>query len=267
MKKLLSLPLLCLILHVSVAQGTDEALAAPTLFLQFDFMKVSSANMTDYLAVEDFWSGIHQQRADRGDIIGWDLWTLAPAGQSQGSQYLTVQLYDSFDKLISGMNMDQLMADAKKAYPDKSDDEINDMMNKTGKAREINNQLMLERIDGTEGQFDMPLGTVCTMAIMLELDEGYEAAESEVFKPMHQSQVDNGEKGDWSMARIIFPAGSDRYASHLVFNMFKDAAQFAKARETAMPELDEKTQEAVMAGLETRDMKQVKMLTLIRKVR
>ena len=66
---------------------------------------------------------------------------------------------------------------------------------------------------------------------------------------------------------LVFPAGSDRYASHLVFNMYKDATQFAKSMEEGMPEIDFSTQQAVNAGLETRDMKEVKLLTLIRKVR
>ena len=267
MKKLNILLILCLFSLSTMAQGTDEALAAPSLYLQFDFMKVSSANLTDYLEVEEFWSGIHQQRADRGDIIGWDLWTMAPAGQAQGSQYLTVQLYESFEKMITGLNMDQLVADAKKAYPEKSDDEISEMMDKTGKSREINNQLWMERIDGTTGQFGMPLGTVCNMTSMKQLADGYEKAELEVFKPLHQTMVDAEEKGSWSIARIILPAGSDRYASHLVFNMFKDAGQYAKSRELPMPEVDEKTRKAIMDGLATRDMRDIKVLTLIRKVR
>ncbi len=266
MKKVLLFSLLGVV-SLQAQQSADQALLTEKLFLVFDFMDVKAAQLTDYLEVEDFWKGIHQQRVKRGDIIGWDLWSITPGGQKQGSQYLTVSLHSSFANMIKGVSVDEITADAKNAYPDKSDTEIEAMIAKTGLSREIAYQLMLERIDFTKDQFDMPIGTIATMGAMQQLKSGYEKAETEIFKPWHQSEVDAGTKGTWAIARIIFPAGTDRYATHLVFNMFKDSDQYAKWSERNFPELDFNTQQAVSAGLETRDLKSIKLLTLIDKVR
>jgi len=267
MKNLTLLFLVFMVSFASAQTGSDQAIHSSKLYLQFDFMKVKAENSQDYMEVEEFWSAIHEQRAKRGDILGWDLWAITPGGQAQGSQYVTVMLFTSLEKMLKGIDLNQIRADAKKAFPKKTPAEIEAIILKTGKSREINNQVLMERIDNSNDKFDMPLGTLCSMAVMKQLKEGYEKAETEIFKPLHQAQIDAGKKGNWAMARVIFPSGSERYASHVVFNMYKDAAQFAKSMEEGMPELDYTTTQAAIAGLETRDMKNVILLTLLRKAR
>lgn len=267
MKNLTLLFLVFTVSLVNAQTGSDQAIQSPKLYLQFDFMKVKAENLLDYLEVEEFWSAIHEQRAKRGEILGWDQWSITPGGQAQGSQFVTVMLFTSLENMLKGIDLNQIRSDAKKAFPKKTTAEIEAMIQKTGRSREINNQVLMERIDNTKDNFDMPVGTVCTMAIMKQLKDGYEKAESEIFKPLHQAAVDAGKKGNWAMARVIFPSGSEQYASHAVFNMFKDAAQFARSMEEGLPELNYTTTQAAMAGIQTRDMKNVFLLKLLRKAR
>jgi len=267
MKTLSAFLLLIMVSFANAQTGSDQAIQTPRLYLQFDFMKVKAEQTLDYMEVEEFWSAIHEQRAKRGEILGWDLWAITPGGQAQGSQYVTVMLFTSLENMLKGIDLNQIRADAKKAFPKKTAAEIETMIQKTGKSREINNQVLMERIDATSDKFDMPVGTVCAMGIMKQLKEGYEKAESEIFKPLHQADVDAGKKGSWAIARVIFPSGSERYASHAVFNMYKDAAQFARSMEAGMPQVNYMTMQAAMNGLETRDMKNVLLLKLLRKAR
>lgn len=88
-----------------------------------------------------------------------------------------------------------------------------------------------------------------------------------IFKPWHQQMVDAGAKSSWGLARVMFPAGSDRYASHLVFNMYQDLAQYVAADAYQGPESTLATDLAVQAGLKTRDLKSVKLARLVRMVR
>ena len=119
------------------------------LYLIFEFMKVNDEQGSNYIEVEEFWSGIHKQRVADNGIIGWDLWSLTPSGSEQGSQYLTVTLFSSLQDMMAPISMDDIMASARKAYPDYSDKDFSAIMNKTMASRDIAHQVFLKEIDTT----------------------------------------------------------------------------------------------------------------------
>jgi hypothetical protein len=258
MKHLFSFTLALFLTFTLTAQDDD-------LYLIFELMRVDESQMNDYWETEELWSGIHQQRANAGDIIGWDLWSLQPSGEDQGYQFMTVTLFSSFKDMISGGG--NFVAHAKAAYPEMSENELMKKFNSTPEARDLAIRLFLQQIDHTEGDFDMPVGTFASMDFMQELDDDYEEAESNIFKPWHQEMVDNGQKGSWDLLRILFPAGSDRYASHMTVNMYEDAAQFADSGGPGMGNMDMVTEMGLEEALKTRDMKKVYMARLEMKVR
>ncbi len=262
MKKLLSLVLVIIMAASIHAQDNSQQ-----LYLLFEFMKVSDEQGSNYFEVEEFWSGIHKQRVADKNIIGWDLWSLTPSGSEQGSQYLTVTLYSSLQNMMAPVSFDDILASAKKAYPDYSDEDFSAMTNKTMASRDIAHQVYLKQIDATEGDFEMKVGTTATIDVMKQLNNNYEKAESEIFKPWHQQMVNDGQKGSWGLVRVILPTGTDAYATHLTVNMYKDAAQLAAAMESGPGESDGLTELAVKEGLETRDMREVKIATLQMMVR
>lgn len=258
MKHLLSFTLALLLAFTLTAQDDD-------LYLIFELMRVDESQMNDYWETEELWSGIHQQRANAGEIIGWDLWSLQPSGADQGYQFMTVTLFSSFKDMIAGDG--DIVPHAKAAYPDMSETELMKKFNNTSATRDLAVRLFLREIDHTDGDFDMPIGTFATMDFMQELDADYEEVESNIFKPWHQEMVDNGQKGSWGLLRILFPAGSDRYASHMTVNMFRDAAHFADSGGPGMGDMDMSTALGVEEALETRDMKKIYMARLEMKVR
>lgn len=257
MKKLL---ILSMVIFMTLSIRAQDS--SSDLYLVFEFMKVNDEQGSNYIEVEEFWSGIHKQRIADKKITGWDLWSLTPSGSEQGSQYLTVTLYSSLQDMLAPINFDDIMASAKKAYPDKSDEDFTAMMNKTTASRDIAHQLFLKQIDATEGDFEMAVGTMAAMGLMKQVNNNYEKAESEVFKPWHQQMVNDGKKGSWGLIRVILPTGSDAYATHLTVNMYKDVAQFVAERESGSGEIDGLTELAVEEGMQSRDMREVKFATL-----
>ncbi len=243
--------------------------AQEKLYLIFDFMKVDNEQEAAYAETEAFWEKIHQQRANNGDIIGWDLWALQPGGEDQGFQYMTVNLYNDPVKMMSGGDGDAFMASAKAAYPNMSEADLNEKISNSSKTRDLAVRIYLEQIDGTDGEFDMPLGTVASVDLMKASFDNYakyEKAESEAFKPMHQKQVNDGRKGSWGLLRVISPIGSDAYTSHLTVNMYKDYQQYFMDGGDG-PELTDAQNKLIEEMPELRDMKYVYMATLIRKAR
>jgi hypothetical protein len=235
------------------------------LFLTFELMRVDESQMQAYWETEQFWSGLHQQRANAGEIIGWDLWSLQPSGEDQDYQFMTVTLYKSFKDMIAGDT--DFEAHLKAAYPDMSEEDLMKKFDNTPASRDLARRLYLEEIDFTEADFDMPLGTYATLALMMELDDDYEKIESEVFKPLHAAAIAAGKMGSWGLLRVLFPAGSDRYISHIAVNMYKDATQFADSGGGPMGDLDAVSSLGIQKGLESRDMKKLMMARLEMKVR
>ena len=258
MKKVLFLLATVMLCNLSIAQDK--------LYLIFELMKVDNSQESSYEETEAFWEKIHQQRANNGNIIGWDLWSLRPGGENQGHQYATVTLFSSKVAMFKGGS---LMANAKAAYPDMSEAEITKKLNGAADTRDLAVRIYLEQLATTTGDFPIAVGTVAFFDWM-KVDMGnyaaYEKAEVEVFQPDHQRQVDAGEKGSWGLLRYVLPVGSDTYASHMTVNMFKDVDQ-AYATPSDGPTLTAAQQKAVEDGLALRDMKMVTMATLERMVR
>lgn len=239
------------------AQDPDD------LYLLFELMRVDESQSNAYWETEEFWSKVHQQRANSGEIIGWDLWSLQPSGEDQGYQFMTVTLFDSFESMITGGG--NMMAMFQAAYPDMSEADLMKKLEHTVNSRDLARRIYLHQIDNTSGDFQMAVGTFATMDLMDALDDDYEEIESTIFKPWHQEMVDNGQKGNWGLLRILFPAGSDRYASHITVNMYTDASQFAAG--SADIDMDMVTVLGVEHALKSRDMKKQYMARLEMMVR
>ena len=240
--------------------------AQEKMYLLFEFMKVDNEQESAYAETEDFWENIHKERLKNGDIVGWDLWKLQPGGEDQGYQYLTVNIYDDPVKMMTGAG--DFKKALEQAYPDISADVLAKIVDRTGKSRDLSLRLFTEYMDGTLPEFEMPIGTIASID-MMKVDLGdyssYKNFESKIFKPLHQKQVDNGEKESWGLAQIMSPIGSDAYASHITVNMYKDYAQYFMKR--TPNNLSDKQLKEINNGLELRDLKYVFMGTLIRKVR
>ena len=262
MKTLLTFCLVVLLQFGVFAQESPKP-----LYLLFEFMQVKGDQTSEYLKVEDFWSGIHQQRIANKSILGWDLWSLTPSGKEQGSQYVTVTLFSSLTSMLESVESLDVMGLAKKAYPAKTDKELGAMFDKTVKSRDLANQVMCREIDGTKGDFKMAVGTMFTMDIMKQLDDNYVKVESEIFKPWHQQMVKDGKKGSWELVQTILPSGSEAYGTHMTVSMFKDEAQLAGSMEGSVGEMDLKTQFVVKEGLKTRDLRETKIGKLVKMVR
>lgn len=238
------------------------------LYLLFEFMQVNDEQESDYWQVEEFWSGVHKQRVADKSIIGWDMWSLTPNGNKQGSQYMTVTLFASLKDMFNAAASWDVGNYVKKAYPDMKEKDLNAMFDKTAKSRDIAHQVYLKQVDKTQDSFEMKIGTIATIDIMKQVDEGYEKAESEIFKSWHQEMVTKGKKGSWEVLRAILPAGSEAYGTHLTVSMYKDVAQLAAYMENADGgEMDLMTKLAVAEGIKSRDWKELKIATLQKMVR
>lgn len=260
MKKLCILLMALMVFSISNAQ--DQ------LYLIIELMKVDNSQESSYEETEAFWEKIHQQRANSNAIIGWDLWQLYPGGEDQGYQYATVTLFNNKAAMFKGGG---LMASAKKAYPNMTEEQLTNKLNSAAATRDLAVRIYAERIATTKGNFQMAVGTMASfdwMKVTMGNYQAYEKAEKEVFQPDHQREVDKGKKGSWGLLRYISPIGSDTYASHMTVNMYKDVDHFfAPSDGGPQQQVSNDMQKKIQAGLATREMKMVNLGRLVRMVR
>ncbi|MBT8296150.1 MAG: hypothetical protein KJO51_07010 [Gramella sp.] len=258
MRRIFCLILIVLLGGTSFAQGET--------YLTFEFMKVDNSQETFYNETEAFWEKIHEQRVASGDIVGWDLWQLLPGGEDQGYQFLTVTVFDDPLKMLNAGA--GVMESAKMAYPDLSDEEIENRVNLAGGSRDLAVRLFLKVVDRANPEYEMKPGMVTSLDLMKAKDgqyQNYEKAESETFKAIHKKYVDGGVKGDWQFIRVLMPQGSEVYATHITANMFDNWEQYLKSMDFDGGMSDD--QKKVEDGLNTRDMKWSYMAKLIKMVR
>ena len=238
-------------------------------YLHFQWVSVDNEQEWDYGATEKFWEKIHAERVKNGDLLGWDLWSLQPHGEDQNFQYLIVMVYDDPVKMLDGSAWGGLMDAARAAYPGKSDFDLTSKMRSSSKTRDLGVDAYLTLVAGTDGDFDMPVGTVSRINLMKVDQENagdYVKAETEIFQPMHQTSVDAGRRGSWGLAAVMIPWGTDVYANYYTFDMYENYAQmFSEYDGGDGP--DEETQKKMNEALELRELKWGLMGTLIRKVR
>lgn len=256
-----------IVILIAIVLLVSSAFAQDKLYYVLEFMKVDDKDEIAYLETESFWEKIHEQRIKKGDLVEWDLWKLKSNDEEQSYQYLTINVYDNPAKMLEEWG--DVNALAKKAFPKMSDDEIAKRMDKTNRSRDLAVRYYVERIDKTNDDFELPVGTIATLSMMkvdLNKFSAYEKAESEVFKPMHQQEIDNDLRASWYLYRFISPVGSNTYASHITMNVYKDFNQFFSTPEEEV-EVTEDQQKAIDDGIALREMKYVHMATLMKKVR
>lgn len=259
MKKLLTSIAVFLVITLSSAQET---------YLVFEFMKVKSGNIGAYWDTENFWEKIHAERVKSGEIVAWDLWSLEPGGYDQGYQYLTVTVYNDPLKMLDGGDV---FAAAHKAYPKMSDEDILEAFNKGGKSRELGQRLYLQVVNTTKDEFKMEVGTVNRINFMSAAqgkEWAYEKSETEVFKPIHQKNVDAGRLAHWGMARVNFPSGSKVKTTHITFDMFtgnKQMMDYFTPNDDFKP--DEASMKKMQQAVKARDLTWTYMATLVKKVK
>ena len=260
MKKLLLLVAILWIGNTAIAQEEQQP-----LYLLFEFMEVDNDQESAYMETENFWEKVHQARVDNGDCIGWDLWALTN-GEEQGSQYLTVQLYNDPVKMMDGTGYSEAWS---AAYPNLSDQESAAKMEHTAKSRDLAYRVFLRQIDVVGDDFEMPLGTLALINFM-KAKPGkagdYVKAEREVFKPMHQADIERGGRAMWGLMWNMTGYGTDEYASHITVDMFTGYDQFFNGGSDG-PELTEDQQKAIEEALATRDLRRTYHAKLIKKVR
>ena len=175
----------------------------------------------DYLKLEKFWSGIHQEAINQGLQSGWAVWKRTPQeGDEPGNnEYLIFDLYNSMEQLEKGYNGAEL---AQKVYKGKmSRRSIQRMMDGTGSESRQRRNYVIQVTDATIlAGGDYKPGDVATINLMSKKTDDFEQYENEVWKPVAERNILSGNSRHWILAQVKGRAdNSFEGFTHFVWNL------------------------------------------------
>jgi hypothetical protein len=263
MKKLL-LILICGLLMTGILH------AQQTNYSVFEFIKVEKDQLFDYIEFKDLTEKVYRQALNDKRIKGWDFWKVQTGSQQGDYQYIMVTHYDDPVKMMNGLDEESMIGYAKIAYPHLTDTQVRTLFQQALAFRDSPIRLYMREVATTKDNFQYKPGVLASFDLMKAVEgkfNEYEKAEIEIFKPIHQSRIDQGMMGHWSFLRAALPQGSEASSTHLTVNLYKDYVQFFNAQAYEDMNQTEAQRKAVNEGLKSRDQKWIYLANLENVVR
>ena len=263
MKKL-SIFLFMGIMAISMANAQESN------YLVFEFIKVESNQTYDFIEFKDFMEKIYVAAVNDKKIKGWDFWALQSGADPSEFQYITVTYFDNPVNMMNGFRDEEMVKYAMVAYPHLTEKQVVEKFNAAIQSRDLAQRAYMQEITRTRDSFYLKKGSLASFDIMKAVEgkfQEYEKAEKEIFQKIHQSRIEKGLMGSWSLLRTALPFGSEAKYTHLTMNMFKDYLQFFNAQEYEDMESTAEQRAAMEKGLKAREQKYIYLATLENSVR
>lgn len=228
------------------------------------YMKAEPADAGDYVTLErEIWKPIHQERANDGRLLGWDLYAVRyPEGTGHDYNYLTVEYYDTLADLDS-LEYERY---AERAHPDK---DLNELVQQTYDARDLVRSEVWTRVDEVtpeESPAQAPFLEVSYMKVEPGGIEEYVSLEQDIWKPVHQVRLDAEMIAGWALWQMALPGGTSQPYNHATATIYRSMADMSESYpENVWEEVhpDPSTDEITQETLETRDLVQTELWELI----
>lgn len=200
-----ALLLLCNI-QTAISQQNSQS-----LYLKIDYFKAASANIGEYLHVEqEIWKPIHQERLDRGIILGWSFYAVFTGEPDVPYNYIAVNVFDDFEK-IDYYGLNEIV---ETVYPEK---DLSHFYQRTRTAREVV-RTEIWQVNGMvqNGNTPLPVGNYITKNFF-DARSGtgeHESMELDFWGGIHQLRVEKEILNSWAMYTLYYPAGDARHYTY-----------------------------------------------------
>lgn len=178
MKKFNLILVLCLIAQVTFSQ-----------VVVLNYMKVPPGGGETYEKAEIHAQKVMQERVNRGEMIGWELYQVQNRGAESPYHYVTVDIYENLVASLKGISGESVQA----ALGDQADAAIDEIMS----SRDLIYRETLGRMGGISLVEDDKYLLVTYMKA--KDPQKYFDMERIAFQPLHQIAIDNGEMAGWSV--------------------------------------------------------------------
>jgi hypothetical protein len=201
------------------AQAQQAENESATIYSQLDYMQVPPEQVGEYLSIErEIWKPMHQERANEGAIIGWQLYVVRyPGGTGHDYQYVTVTLYDS----LTNAENPEYATYAQRVH---SGVDANVAAQRTYDSRELVRSELWVQHDQAASETPSepaPILQVDYMKVPSGGASNYLSHEQDVWKPIHQARIDAGLMRGWSVWQMVFPGGTGQRHNYGTANAYE----------------------------------------------
>lgn len=170
-----------------------------------DYMKVKPGMWDKYLECEKAWKTLHQNRKAQGKIQDWEVeQVLFPAGANAEYDFITITFVSNWD--VIGHLWDNYEAE-QKALPAN----LKDIVANTGQYRDIVKSEIWHTTDYiTKKDFKAEYVVENFFKVPPGGWDDYVEMETRFVKPVHQKNIDLGNRGGWVLGYMAAPQGEDQ---------------------------------------------------------
>jgi hypothetical protein len=201
-------------------------------------MKVKAGEEENYVDLEQkIWKPIHQERINKGILVGWILYQVMYTGANDEYNYATVNIYANPANLENPYQG----IDVEKIHPDK---DVNKEYEKTLNTRTLVKKQLMARENYAYpegGNNPAPHKYIVVNYMKTKPGGNFFQVENELAKPVSQELVKNGAWAGWSVWSNVFPRGSGMEWDVVTVDNYADfskisSANYRQAFEKAHPE-------------------------------
>lgn len=211
-----------LLVALSVGVVAPRTVAQPerTVYLKVDYMKVPPGGGEEYIAIEqDIWKPVHEERMRRGLLTNWSLYDVSYTTPDAPYSYVTINVFEDFERLEMTPSEEIFAA----AHPE---GDYEAMMERTMAAREIVHAEVWQLVDTAVSTTETgPPGRYLVVNFMdapAGAGEEYLAAESDIWKPIHQHRIDAGRMSGWAIYSLVLPRGEAMHYNFGTVDFFNE---------------------------------------------
>ncbi len=216
------------------------------------------------VALEKEWGKIHQIQLNGKAITGWYVLSkvLSSNPDQQAYDYITIKTFADMGHL-SESYPDQVL---EKAFGAAYKTKWADLLKRTGAIQQGGKVEIWRTMDGIlNGKAPAPIWVIEFMKVKNGLDNEYVALE-QTFKKLHQERVNMNNISGWTMAGLMYPAGTEKgyeYATVNYYSSMKDMAdgRYMEAFKKVMPGQD--PQKLMDGAYKTRDIVRQEVYSLL----
>ncbi len=208
---------IALILCFHVASSQDKP-----VYIMINYIKTDRGKSGEYVdLIKNYGSKLFQSRVNSGELISWTLFSVGlSTDDNDDYDYVGVAASNSVKNLMEPASSP--MESMKKLMPGATDKMITDVLDTYGKVRVIKNGVILQTMDNIPTTGTRKTVEINYMKVPTGKDAEYLKLEKEVYKPLHQERIKNGEITGWGVHAVVYPWSDSRPYNYITSNAFSD---------------------------------------------
>jgi L-rhamnose mutarotase len=212
MKKLL------LMLVVFVYGFTQVQAQSKPVYYLVSYYKTDRDKTEEYLnLMKNYASKIWKEKVKAGDVTSYSLYSVVSTSEDGGYNVISVQAANSINDFSKSNTMDLF----KKAMPGIDEKTLTAITKSFTSIRTVVKYEIYRGIDGIGGG-DQPYHEMNFMKANEGQENEYVRQEREIYKPIHQEFIKNGNRTGWGFSQLISPLADGSKYNYVTSNAFND---------------------------------------------